>query len=180
MELLERLAGATPKQQEFIADLLASRQYELGDTLIDSPRAASNLISELMMAPYKAIQGTDTELFEALSSVQKSKYAIPTSELILDFYTERIDSELLFIEVKEHRSRLQIRRLHGAVGDFTRTRMTRQDSLSILRHIAQDTYKYTKLFGEHFVCCGKCSAPLTDDTSRRIQLGPDCRKAFGF
>lgn len=181
MTLEEQLSGATPRQAEFITELLESRNYVIGDTVVNSPKEASDLISRLLSAPFKTKETTiDKELFEALSAVQKSKYAIPTNELILDFFDEKIHTDMLFVEVKEYRDKLTIRRLHGSVGDFMRTRLSRKDSLSILRHIAHDTYKYARLFGEHFSCCGKCSAPLTDDKSRRLQLGPDCRKAFGL
>lgn len=175
-----RLEGATPRQKEFIEKLLSERTYA-GSIQVDSPSQASRLITELLRAPRKSVRDTvDTELFEALSAVQKSKYAIPTSEILLDFFDKTIDNDLLFVEVKEHLGKLQIRQLHGAVGDFTRTKLSRKDALVILRHIAQDTYKYARLFGEHFVCCGKCAAPLTDEKSRKLQLGPICQKAFGF
>lgn len=180
MEIKERIAGATERQQSFILDLLETREYDNLEFIINSPKEASNLIDALLKAPKKAKAHKDTELFEALSAVQKSKYAIPVSELILDFFDEKIDNDLLFIEVREYNGTLYLRRLHGSVGSFVRTKLSRKDTLVILRHIAQDTYKYAKLFGMHYSCCGKCGADLTDETSRRYQLGPDCRKAWGF
>jgi hypothetical protein len=174
------LEGATPRQKEFIESLMRERECELGELVIDSPKQASNLISALLRAPRKAKVEKDTELLEALSSVEKSKYAIPVSELILDFFDEKIDNDLLFVEVKNSMYGLQIRRLHGSVGSFSRTRLSRTDSLSILRHIAQDTYKYARLFGEHYQCCGRCGADLTDDLSRKFQMGPTCRKVWGL
>lgn len=185
MDINDRLAGATPRQRDFIIDLLAARDYVLGThEIVTSAKEASNLISKLLAAPKKPVQKVekkrDEELFEALCAVQKSKYAIPVSELVLDFFDEKIENDLLFVEVREYQGTLYIRRLHGSVGDFTRSKLSRRDSLVILGHIARDTYKYAKLFGEHYSCCGKCGAPLTDEVSRRLQLGPDCRKAFGF
>lgn len=180
MENLTNLAGATPRQQEFIIDLLAKREYTLGDVVIDSPKAASNLIDTLLKAPLKAKADRDEELYEALCKVQKSKYAVPTAELIMDFFDEKIDNDLLFVEVREYEGRLYIRRLHGAPGAFNRSKLSRRDSLAVLAQIAQDTYKYARLFGEHYQCCGKCGAELTDEKSRKFQLGPDCRKAWGF
>lgn len=182
MDIETALAGATPRQRDFIATLLAERDYTLGETRVDSPKEASALIDKILRAPKRigAVRVVDKELAEALSAVQKSKYAIPTSELILDVFDENVTGDLLFVEVREYSNTLYIRRLHGSVGDFTRSRLSRRDSLAILSHIAQDSYKYAKLFGSHFRCCGKCGAPLTDERSRQLQLGPDCRKAFGF
>ena len=175
------LDGATPRQQEFIKSLIQERDYKLSDAVvINSTKEASNFIKDLLRAPKKSLEVRDPELFGALSSVQKSKYAVPTSELFLELFDEVIDNDLLFLEVKEHQDNLQIRRLHGAVGSFTRTELSRKDSLQILNIISQDTYKYARLFGENYSCCGKCSAELTDEISRKYQLGPDCRKAFGF
>lgn len=174
------LDGATPRQQEFIKSLLKERNYEVGAVTINSPKEASNLIRRILLAPKKPLQQVDSELFEALSSVQKSKYAVPTSELFLELFDEVINNDLLFLEVKERDNNLQIRRLHGAVGSFSRTELSRGDSLKILKVIAQDPYKYAKMFGEHYSCCGKCSAELTDEKSRKYLLGPDCRKAFGI
>ncbi len=181
MDNLTNLAGATPRQQDFIASLLSEREYTLGDVAINSPREASALIAELLRAPRRAVaRQTDTELFEALSSVQKSKYAIPTSELFLELLDENVTGDLLFVEVREYRGTTYIRRLHGSVGDFNRSKLSRKDSLTILRHIARDAYKYARTFGEHYSCCGKCGAALTDERSRALLLGPDCRKAFGL
>lgn len=182
MEIIDNLEGATPRQRDFINDLLARRDYVLGVEQIKSPQEASELISKLLKAPKKAtpVIKRDEELFEALSAVQKSKYAIPTAELILDFFDEKIENDLLFVEVREYEKTLYIRRLHGAVGGFTRTKLSRRDSLVILQHLAKNTYEYARLFGEHYSCCGKCGADLTDEKSRRLQLGPECRKAFGF
>lgn len=181
MDNLTNLAGATERQQTFIASLLAEREYTLGDVVISSPREASALIDALLRAPKRAnARRGDQELFEALSSVQKSRYAIPTSEMFLETLDENIAGDLLFVEVREYRGTLYIRRLHGSVGGFSRTKLSRKDSLVILRHIARDAYKYARTFGEHYSCCGKCGAELTDERSRALLLGPECRKAFGY
>lgn len=176
-----QLAGATPRQRDFIETLLAERDYTLGtEVTVNSPADASNLINTLLRSPRRLVPLRDAEMDEALSSVQKSKYAVPTSELMLELFDEPITGDLLFLEVREYRGTLYLRRLHGALGGFTRTKMSRRDTLSLLRHIARDTYKYARIFGEHYSCCGKCGADLTDEKSRRFQLGPDCRKAWGF
>ena len=71
-----------------------------------------------------------------------------------------------------------IKKLYGSVGAFTRVRPAVEDALVFTRIIKADPYKYTKLFAEHYQCCGKCGAELTDPKSRELMLGPECRKAF--
>jgi hypothetical protein len=180
MEIQERLAGGTPRQIELIKTLLEERNYVLLDELvINSSSQASKLIRSLLQSP-KKLNATreDKELFGALSSVPKSRYAIPASELFLDILDEKVNGDLLFVEVKEHHDNLQIRRLHGSVGGFSRSKMSRDTSLTVLGLITQNPYKYARLFGEHYSCCGKCGAELTDEVSRSVFLGPHCRKVF--
>lgn len=183
MNLDTKLAGATPRQREFISNLISERDYTLGDTvMINSPAEASRLISEILRTTTRRPKPivVDTELFEALSSVQKSKYALPTSELFLEMYDLKTSNDLIFVEVSEYNGKLQIKTLHGAPGRFSRGVLTRKDSLQILRHLATNTYRYARLFGEHHGCCGKCGAALTDEVSRKFQMGPTCRKAWGL
>jgi hypothetical protein len=51
---------------------------------------------------------------------------------------------------------------------------------AIVETIEYDPYKYARLFGEHYTCCGSCGAPLTDNKSRELMLGPECRKKFSL
>jgi hypothetical protein len=74
---------------------------------------------------------------------------------------------------------LYMRRLTGSVGGFTRWKVANDDAVTLVNIIAQDPYKYTKIFGQHYSCCGSCGAELTDPISRELQLGPECRKKFG-
>jgi hypothetical protein len=89
------------------------------------------------------------------------------------------DRHLLFLEIREYMGNLYMRRLTGAVGGFTRHKVPSKDSVAIMNIIAQDPYKYAKIFGQHYSCCGSCGAELTDPVSRDLQLGPECRKKFG-
>ena len=120
------------------------------------------------------------ELNEALQTVPKSKYAIPVSELMLDFMKKPVHGDLVFLEVKEYMKRLQMNKLFGSVGAFTRVRPDVEDALAFVRIVQKEPYKYARMFAEHYKCCGKCGADLTDPRSRELMLGPDCRKAFGF
>lgn len=175
------LEGATPRQRVFIENLMAERSFSTEtDVVINSPSEASSFIKTLLKTPKKLETEQDSELLQALSSIPKSKYAIPLSETSLDLVEEVINSEYLFVEVREYQKTLQLRRLTGSVGSFVRSRLSISDSLLILSAIASNPYKYARLFGEVYACCGKCGAELTDDTSRSMFLGPVCRKSFGF
>ncbi len=181
--------AASEKQVAFIDSLLTER--ELDAIQVSSFRSmlptltkkqASSTIDLLLRLPQKAtkVPGADKSLLqEALSSAPKSKYAIPTSELDISLEGTPLTGDLLFIEVKEYMGNLYMRRLTGSVGGFTRHRVPSQDSITIMNVISQDPYKYAKIFGQHYSCCGSCGAELTDPVSRDLQLGPECRKKFG-
>jgi len=181
--------AASEKQVAFIDSLLTER--ELDAIQVSSFRSmlptltkkqASGTIDLLLRLPQKAtkVPGADKSVLqEALSSAPKSKYAIPVSELDISLEGTPLTGDLLFIEVKEYMGNLYMRRLTGSVGGFTRHRVPSQDSITIMNVISQDPYKYTKIFGQHYSCCGSCGAELTDPVSRDLQLGPECRKKFG-
>ena len=181
--------AASEKQVAFITNLLDER--ELDAITVSSFRSmlptltkkqASSTIDTLLRLPKRVekVPGADKSgLQKALSSAPKSKYAIPAGELDISLEGTPLTGDLLFIEVKEYMGNLYMRRLTGSVGGFTRHRVPSQDSITIMNVISQDPYKYAKIFGQHYSCCGSCGAELTDPVSRELQLGPECRKKFG-
>ena len=184
------ISPASPAQLGFIESLLSTRAVdpvEL-DTIrtslpFMSKKDASRCIDMLKLKPFAPKDAAaPNELQIALASVPKSKYAIPVEELeFLELDCQpSIHGDLLFLEVREYMHTLYMRRLTGSVGSFNRYKLTKNDTLALTELIARDPYKYTKLFGLHYSCCGKCGAELTDPISREYQLGPDCRKVFGF
>lgn len=178
---------ASDKQREFIASLLAERVVDADErTRIETALAhdtldvagASTTITALMRAP-RAKAVTKNPAGQALlGSIPKSRYAIGLVDLTGSSVT--INNDLLFVEVREYMGTLYMRQLHGAPGSFTRSKLTTEQVRDIVGIIATDPYKYTRLFGEHYACCGSCGAELTDERSRELQLGPECRKKFGF
>jgi hypothetical protein len=145
-------------------------------------KQASGMIDILLRQPKRVekVPGAKKSLLqEALSKAPKSKYAVPVSELDISLEDTPLTGDLLFIEVKEYMNNLYMRRLTGSVGGFTRHKVPSQDSIVIMDIIAKDPYKYAKIFGQHYSCCGSCGAELTDPVSRDLQLGPECRKKFG-
>ena len=181
--------AASEKQVAFIDSLLNER--ELDAVQVTSFRSmlptmtkkqASGMIDILLRQPKRVEKvpgATKSLLQEALSKAPKSKYAVPVSELDISLEDTPLTGDLLFIEVKEYMNNLYMRRLTGSVGGFTRHKVPSQDSIVIMDIIAKDPYKYAKIFGQHYSCCGSCGAELTDPVSRDLQLGPECRKKFG-
>lgn len=183
---------ASDKQITFINELLDTRQLPAGDPILQqfiddrfttlstiTKRSASAVISMLLGLP-KVTTPAEDSLQLPLSLIPKSKYAIPVDELdIAPLQDTPLTGDLLFVEVREYKDTLYMRRLTGSVGGFNRDRMPAADVRIVAEIIATHPYKYTRLFGEHYACCGKCGAELTDPTSRAFFLGPECRKAFG-
>ena len=183
---------ASDKQITFINELLDSRVIPPMDPILRGftvdrfgmlstidKRTASAVISALLGLP-KLATPAESSLQHILASIPKSKYAIPVDELdIAPLTGTPLTGDLLFIEVREYHDVLYMRRLTGAPGAFNRDKMPAGDVKIIVDLIANDPYKYTRLFGENYSCCGKCGAELTDPISRSMFLGPECRRAFG-
>lgn len=178
---------ASDKQRDFIARLLTERVVDAGlraqletalahDTI--DIAEASKVITKLMSAPRTKAVTNNPAGQALLASIPKSRYAIGEVDLTGSSIT--VNNDLLFVEVREYMGTLYMRRLHGAPGAFTRSKLTMEQVRDIVGIIATDPYKYTRLFGQHHTCCGSCGAELTDERSRELQLGPECRKKFGF
>lgn len=181
---------ASEKQISFVSDLLASRECDadLYDQLVSAiheetldKRQASAAIDKLVNAPKKKkAVASMSPMQTLLSTIPKSKYAVPTAELIASDFEDLFSGDLVFLELKEFMGTLYVRSLHGAPGGFTRARIAADATEYLVKLIAVDPYKYVKLFGEHYTCCGSCGSSLTDARSRELMLGPECRKKFGF
>jgi len=183
--------AASEKQISFIKSLVAEREMTQDErdarsmtTHLLTKKTASELIDILLKLPKRtdkvAFTATATgSLQEALAKAPKSKYAIPVEEIDIIVENTPMHGDLLFIEIREYMNRLFMRRLTGAPGGFSRWHVNPKDAATIAEHIAKDPYRYTKIFGEHYSCCGSCGAELTDPVSRELQLGPECRKKFG-
>jgi len=185
---------ASPKQIQFITDLISRKNLsetesakaalaKIAEKTLDK-KEASKLIDELIAA--KPLPASSTaaptaasKLQNLLNEVPKAKYAIPMDEIDLGI-DEKVNGDILFIEVREYMNFLYMRRLHGAPGNFNRSKLSFKDTELLINLVKKDPLKYTQLFGEVHKCCGKCGAELTDQISRDLKLGPRCRKEFGF
>ena len=181
---------ASEKQIGFLSDLLATRECDAVeyDELITAiheenldKRRASQAIDKLINAPRKKTgDGPKSPLQALLGTIPKSKYAVPTDELIASDFEDTFKDGIIFLELKEFMGTLYVRMLHGAPGGFSRSRIPADVTEYLVKIIASDPYRYVKMFGDHFACCGSCGSPLTDARSRELMLGPECRKKFGF
>jgi hypothetical protein len=187
---------ASPKQIQFIQDLIEKKNLtetanaktvlaKIADKQLDK-KEASKLIDELIVAKPLVTSVTSTatpspvgKMQILLAEVPKAKYAVPMDEIDLAI-DEKVNGDILFIEVREYMNVLYMRRLHGAPGNFNRSKLSFKDTESVINLVKKDALKYTQLFGEVYKCCGKCGADLTDQLSRELKLGPTCRKEFGF
>jgi hypothetical protein len=178
---------ASEKQVSFVRDLIAGREVEadLAAGILEhieagtyDKRSASSDIDAFLKLPKRAKATGGMQAL--LARVPKSKYAVPTLEFEATTADEVFPGDLVFIEVKEYMSTLYARQLHGAPGDFTRSKLSASAVKALVEIIERDPYKYVKLFGDHYTCCGSCGAVLTDEKSRELMLGPECRKKFGF
>jgi hypothetical protein len=186
--------SASLKQRRFIRNLIEQRAVDetvaktLGLLIVrdDFEKVdATKLIDELLALPHRpktvpAPDGTEMAM-PIIDDLEISRFAIPVVELTKDRLIDIAgDSDLLFGEVREWKGHRFINALKGAPGDFNRIRIRGVERQEIVNVLIKAQYRYTKLYGEHYTCCGCCGASLTDETSRRLQLGPECRKRFGY
>lgn len=178
---------ATEPQVKFITSLMDQRVVpEKYATIVPSNLnrlEASIVIEALKGAAYKPrpeakSKNTISELLSA--SIPSAKYALAFDELSLVIPGIRETTGHLFLEVRSYKGTTYMRRLHGSVGDFTRSKLSEVVTASLIKFMSGRTLEFTQEFGRLFTCCGKCSAPLTDERSRELSLGPECRKAFGL
>ena len=183
---------ATERQVAFITTLASERVVPegLAETLKRGAhfltRAGASQVIETLLAQPRATRVAfedspeRAEARELLAGLPKSKYAIPAFHLVGALSDYKLEGDLLFVEIREFRGTRYLRRLTGAPGDFVRSRLTVRDALAVLRVLEGGAREYIRKFGEHFVCCGKCGAPLTDPESRERFLGPDCARQLGL
>lgn len=185
---------ASTKQLGFITSLLEERDVpQVRADLIRvmaqqedfTSTQASNVITTLLTSPRKpkaqeepAWERMRREEQEAFADVENSYYAVPTSGLQPLRYFSNARGDLQFFRVYTYKGRRYLRKLTGAPGDFRTTRLPHADQIAVLGLIAGHHVMFAQKFGEVFQRCGRCAAPLTDQRSRELHLGPDCRKIW--
>lgn len=182
---------ASAAQTSFIANLLQKREVpaDVQAAIKAQPltsRQASAFIDLLKTLPFKTVavaegEATPWQKFLAeFEGVENSKYAIKGAYLAAIPSLGIGDNDMLFLEVKTWQGKRYLNRLTGAPGDFVRTRFPLAEGTLLLKFIKGRHVEFAQAFGEHYTVCGRCAAPLTDAESRRVHLGPDCRKLWGL
>lgn len=187
---------ASERQLNYLDDIIKMRDIPellkltyLGKRSTMDKTVASGLISSFLKYPLLSTAATAKnfaagdqkmkELMDIVADMPEAKYAIPAEELMMDLLKRPIKNNLVFCELKKYRGRLYFRQLHGAPGHFSRSMFPIEDALVFAKRVKTDPYKYTRLFADHYQCCGRCGAELTDEISRETRLGPTCRGYFG-
>lgn len=116
-----------------------------------------------------------------LVGLPHSKYALLTSDLgARGVGALAGHNDMAFFEVKEFRGTVYMRQLFGAPGSFNKVRLSPADEGAVASLIAKAPLEGAQRFADHYSCCARCGAELTDKRSRDLGLGPDCRKQFGL
>lgn len=167
---------ATERQIAFIRNLVAERDVAPIDFAGMTVKEASEKIETLLATPKKS---SVVRFSDVLSTLPKAKYALPYQVVTPVFTETNFDNDYLFVEVREYRGTTYMRKLQGSLGDFARTRFSRDEEQSLYNIIKDSPVEFIIKFGEVFSCCGKCGSPLTDTASRARLLGPDCARQLG-
>lgn len=184
--------AATPKQKAFITTLLAERDVPAEAAaqilvLIDLPAALprveiSQAIDALMRRPKKAAArpaaaAPAAGVWDGI--VVPSMYAIPRSELSLEALGVVAGADYLFIQVKTFKGTVYMRKLTGAPGGFSRSKLPLAVVSEARDIVRRSPVTYADHFNAVYTCCGSCGAELTDAASIARKLGPECRRKFG-
>lgn len=183
-------APATDKQVAFIQALAAERKVpEMFDETVKSILAgtrptkslASSTIDALLHSPRVKPSASPAlaAFMSAVTDVPDGRYALPDGE-ISDLVHAHASGDLLFVRLRTYKKHRFIDKLVGAPGAFARVKLTLDDQTTIAGILATNPLRYAQLFGEHYRCCSRCLAELTDETSRLYSIGPVCRRYYGI
>lgn len=148
----EQVRPATERQAEYLQDLLAERvhSFDLGDPRVAAEfatfKGASLAIELLQQAP---------RLKAPVHGIRPGRYAYQLDGANDQFYRVAQDGRI-YVQAgpAEHPYRAKLN--------------------EALLAIKADPKTHAALYGQLIGRCGRCSLPLTDDTSRSIGLGPIC------
>lgn len=176
---------ASDRQKNWINDLLnereltdeqraeAEKRLEAGLTM----KVASAWIDRLLTLPKK--KSEFSQLNKTLPKVPDGRYAIMVKERTagedvetLKFFKVKMPTEgrwanFTFLDAGRG----------GAHGDLQWTPVKNLEyKKSVLKEIAKDPQAAGQKFGQEVGVCCRCGRSLTDETSRSLGIGPDCRE----
>lgn len=170
-------------QRSFLTTLLEERAHTPLPSIdeMDS-RGASTAITYLLTCPkvVKVAAPAAPAIASRFDGIPLSKYAIAREDIEVLGLDVRLSGDLLFIELRKYKDTVFMRKLTGAPGWFTRTRLSRRDEDLLVKVLELGAEKHAKRFSEAHKCCACCLAELTDQTSRERGFGPVCAKRFGY
>lgn len=146
------LSSLTQEQQEFLANATEERFAKL------SKGKASDLITKLKDLDWKPRESSETKQ-EDVPDVPNGRYAIPKDGKLM-FYSVKQGKHVKFVDVWASDARWPIK--------------NRDERKRILEAIAADPDAGPR-FGREIGRCYVCGRTLTDETSRSLGIGPDCR-----
>lgn len=162
--------GATAKQLTFIGTLLTERAMTVNKDLLVglSKREASDMITSLIATP-KPVAPTQVREASAKIEVPAGYYATPsaTGNNDLDFW--RVDRP----EDGKWQGYVFVKRI---LGGHEPRRISRPEQNKALEAIEDfGIQQAAEKFGQELGRCYRCGRSLTDETSRSLGIGPDCR-----
>jgi hypothetical protein len=164
---------ATDRQLAFMRTLLAQKGQQMSDAEMRAMPTwvASARIDALLAMPNVAAPASSAPA-EAVPSVPAGRYAVLGEDGTTDFY--RVDhgkgkwAGVTFVSL-----------LLGSPGGLQESRISRAVKAAVLEKIAKEPEAACARFGHALGICGVCGAPLTNEESREIGIGPVCRARFG-
>lgn len=168
------------RQEAFLRDLIAQVYGS------DDPAAAATLLDRL-----PRMTGADaSEHIDVLLTLRKSKHArarVPEVHAgpVVDmpepgYYAVVYGGVLRFYAVREGKGKWSGRRfLHRFRSDYE-DRIPAAERTASVTAILSDPYAAQMRFARETVHCYRCGRRLTDETSRRIGVGPDCAEMLGI
>lgn len=177
---------ASEKQLSFVRSLMGERTLPAEMAAIDpatlNKREASLLIERLLKMPKTPKPAAAAKPSTGvLDGLPKSRYALLAEDVAHALTSVNLDhNDMLFVEIREFKGTVYMRRLVGSPGAYLRARMVPSDVAVIAGLIRTDPLAAAQRYGREYSVCGKCGAELTDEESRRLSLGPVCRGAFGL
>jgi hypothetical protein len=167
---IDPLATATPRQAQYIWDLAAQVPIEIAVQ-------ASTWMNEqarVMGGPLNSTQVHN--LIERLKANRQALPSVQPVDVAPGRYALRVDGVVHFYKVDKpakgpHAGRTFVTEQAG--DNLHPVRGYRAQD--VLREIAVDVDAAHTLYGTELGQCWRCGRTLTDETSRELGIGPDCR-----
>lgn len=166
----------TEKQLAFLQKLLAERPSYVVRAFPTTRRDCSYLIDTLLALPREKAESTrGASVNDLLADVADGYYALPskTGANDLDFVVVTTSKGTVNPEAKGKR---YVNRYLGGQGPIRISYAEQRVFAQLLFELSPDQRQFHRtLFGIELGRCCRCGRTLTDETSRALGLGPECR-----